>query len=791
MVRLRSLRTRIAVAFALLLLAVQAAGFVFINAVLSQSMHREIAQKLIVGQRIFGHLHEENSRQLAQAASILSSDFAFREAAATGDRSTVISALANQGGRVNADITMLAGMDNVVIADTLHPENAGKPFPFVHLLAIAQKKGDASGIVLIGGSAYDLVLVPVLAPMPIAWVAMGFIIDDKFAARMQTLTSLEVSFWNPTSRGGEWNLLATTMPPAKRSSLIAAISRIDRASAGNAVLRVGDEDYVTAIPPANPSDENAIVTVLQNSLREELAPLHEVQATLFGFGLISLLATVVASALIARGMTRPIRALSVVAQKMERGDYSQSIEIEQQDEIGQLASALNHMRRGIAAREAKIGDMAYHDALTGLPNRALFRDRLEQAIRSAKRGESNPTILIMDLDRFKEVNDSLGHHVGDLLLKEIASRCTGALSRACDTVARLGGDEFAILLLASDTHGAEVIARRVLSALEAPTTLEGQSVIIGGSIGIASYPEHGEDMHTLLRHGDMAMYAAKRSNTGFAVYDPRYNRQSQQRLSLMSELRHAVEHDDLVLYYQPKVDLVTGTIKHVEALVRWIHPERGFIAPDDFIPFAEHSGYIKAITGWVIAEALRQLADWHGRGIDLNVSINISARDLTNPELPAMFTGLDATRAGALQWLSLEITESGIMTDAARALGTLEFLRGLGLRLSIDDFGTGYSSLSYLKRLPVQELKIDKSFVIDMAEDKDGAMIVLSTINLGHNMGLEVVAEGVENQETWDLLKTWGCDMAQGYFIARPMPGDQLVQWLAASNSDDREAKAA
>jgi diguanylate cyclase (GGDEF)-like protein len=435
--------------------------------------------------------------------------------------------------------------------------------------------------------------------------------------------------------------------------------------------------------------------------------------------------------------------------------------------------------------------MAYHDALTGLPNRALFSDRLEQAIRSAKRGEPNPTILIMDLDRFKDVNDSLGHHVGDLLLKGIASRCTESLSRECDTVARLGGDEFAILLPASDTRAAEVVARRLLSALEEATTLEGQSVIIGGSIGIASYPEHGEDMHTLLQHGDMAMYAAKRSNAGFAVYDPRYDRQSQQRLSLMSELRHAVEHGELVLYYQPKVDLVTGTIDHVEALVRWIHPERGFIAPDEFIPFAEHTGYIKAITRWVIAEALRQLVDWHGRGVELNVSINISARDLTNPELPAMFTGLDSARANALQWLSLEITESGIMTDAARALGTLEFLRGLGLRLSIDDFGTGYSSLSYLKRLPVQELKIDKSFVIDMAEDKDGAMIVRSTINLGHNMGLKVVAEGVENRETWDLLKAWGCDLAQGYFISRPLPGDDLVQWLAAANAEDGEAKAA
>ena len=781
--RIRSLQFRIAVAFALLLLIVQAAGLVLINTVLTRTTNRDIEQKLVVGQRIFGLLHEENSRQLAQAASILSADFPFREAAATRDRETVISALVNQGARINADITMLAGLDNVVIADTLHPESTGKRFPFSNLSAIAQEKGAATGIVLIDGKAYDLVVVPVYAPVPIAWLAMGFLIDDKFARRLQSLTSLEVSFWSAAGPGSEWSLLASTMPAEKRADLLGALSQIDRQAARKATLRVGEEDYVTAFSVPETQDQNVIVTVLQKSLREELAPLRELQTTLLGLGMISLLATIIASALIARGMTRPISLLGQVAQKIEQGDYSHPIEIDQQDEIGRLASALNHMRHGIAAREAKIGDMAYRDVVTGLPNRALFNDRLEQAIKTAKRSDETTTILLMDLDRFKDVNDSLGHHIGDLLLQEIAKRCMSSLLRDSDTVARLGGDEFAILMPSGDINGARVIARKLLTALEQPITLEGQQVVVGGSIGIASYPEHGEEMHTLLRHADMAMYAAKRSSSGFAIYDRRYDKQTQQRLSLMSELRHAVENDQLTLYYQPKVDVATGEVNNVEALVRWVHPERGQIAPDQFIEFAERTGYIKAITHWVLDRALLQIGEWRSKGIDLSVSVNISARDLINPDLPDMFTALKAEHGDAMQSLCLEVTESGIMDDAAHAQGVLEFFRSIGLRLSIDDFGTGYSSLSYLKKLPVDELKIDKSFVMEMAKDKDDATIVRSTIDLGHNMGLIVVAEGVENAAAWEMLKAWGCDFAQGYYISRPLPPEEFVRWLLAAQN--------
>jgi diguanylate cyclase (GGDEF)-like protein len=777
-VRIRSLQVRIAIAFALLLVLVQTAGLAFINTILTQDTNREIEQKLAVGQAVFNLLHEENSRQLAQSATILSADFAFREAAATNDRDKVIAALVNQGARINADVTMLASLENVMIADTLHPNDTGRAFPFVNLAAIAREKGAATGVALIEGKAYDLVVVPVYAPESIAWLAMGFVIDDKFAWRLRSLTSLDVSFWNAGAGTADWTLLATTMSPEKRPGLVEAISRGGHPLAGNATLRVGDDNYVTAFSAPGTQGRNVVVITLQKSLAEELAPLRKLQTILIGLGLMSLLATVIASAWIARSMTRPLSALSRAAQKIEQGDYSHPIEIDQIDEIGRLASAINHMRDGIAAREAKIGDMANRDVLTGLPNRGLFHDRLEQAIKVSLRGGDTPTILLMDLDGFKHVNDSLGHHVGDLLLQEIAKRCVAALLRESDTVARLGGDEFAVLLPNGDLQGAQLIARKILSAVEQPMTLEGQQVIVGGSIGIASCPQHGEEIHTLLRHADMAMYAAKRSSSGYALYDTRYDRQSRQRLSLMSELRHAVECDELLLHYQPKIDLATGAVTQVEALVRWLHPERGFIPPDQFIPFAEHTGYIKSITQWVITKVLLQLADWRALGLTLNVSVNISARDLLNPELLAMFNALADQHNTWLQWLSLEVTESAIMADAAHAQAMLQFFRDIGLRLSIDDFGTGYSSLSYLKKLPVDELKIDKSFVINMATDKDDATIVRSTIDLGHNMGLKVVAEGVENEAAWQMLKAWGCDFAQGYYVSAALPPAELVQWL-------------
>jgi len=349
--------------------------------------------------------------------------------------------------------------------------------------------------------------------------------------------------------------------------------------------------------------------------------------------------------------------------------------------------------------------------------------------------------------------------------------------RESETVARFGGDEFAVLLPVGGMQRATSAVNQIERALASPILTQGQPIDLGASIGIAVFPSYAEDSITLIRHADIAMYVAKRNSASFTAYEPDFEQGKPSQLSLLGELRSAVEEDQLTLYYQPKVDLRSGASDSVEALVRWVHPKRGFVSPIDFIPFAEQTGYIKAVTRWVLERALRQCGEWHMRGIDVKISINMSARDL-NAELPNMVSELTARFKIPMPLVCLEITESAVMEDPARALETLERLHQLGIRLSIDDFGTGQSSLAYIRKLPVKEMKIDRSFVRNMVADKDDAVIVRSTIELGHNMGLKVVAEGVEDHAALMLLTKLGCDEAQGYFIAKPLPPEEYEAWL-------------
>ncbi|MDQ6669184.1 MAG: EAL domain-containing protein [Chloroflexota bacterium] len=424
---------------------------------------------------------------------------------------------------------------------------------------------------------------------------------------------------------------------------------------------------------------------------------------------------------------------------------------------------------------------ALHDALTGLPNRKLLGERLDQAIVNSQQERCPMALLLIDLDRFKEINDTFGHHYGDVLLQQIGPRLRGVL-RTSDTIARLGGDEFAVLLPATDSSNAVPIAELLLRVLAAPYLLDGQTVEISGSIGVAGYPAHGRDAETLLRQADVAMYAAKRTQSGLVVYAAEHDHHTADRLALGGELRLAIETDELVLQYQPKVDL-SGRLAGVEALVRWRHPQRGMIAPDEFIGLAEHIGLIKPLTRWVLDAALRQCRAWLNTGLEIPVAVNVSMHDLHDDTLPDTVTRLLVAHGIPAAYLAIEITEGAIMSDASRAMSVLTRLRAVGVSLSVDDFGTGYSSLAYLKRLPVDELKIDRSFVRNIATDEEDAAIVRSTIGLGHDLGLTVVAEGVEDQACWDHLQQLGCDLAQGYFVARPLSASGLDRWLTDSVS--------
>jgi len=448
-------------------------------------------------------------------------------------------------------------------------------------------------------------------------------------------------------------------------------------------------------------------------------------------------------------------------------------------ELGLLMSARDVSER--IAQTAALRHQALHDALTALPNRILFRESLHQAIEHAQRHKKPLALLLLDLDRFREINDTFGHHWGDALLQQVGARLHGAL-RKSDPIARLGGDEFAVLLPnTGDLNGATHVAIRIMNVLEHAFVVEGHTVNVGASIGIALFPDHGEDADTLMRRADIAMYAAKRANGGFAFYQSEHDYHTPDRLLLVGELRRAIESNHLVVHYQPKASFVTGRVAHVEALVRWRHPQRGLVPPDQFIPLAEQTGLIRPLFLWVLNDALRQCSLWKREGVKLHVAVNLSMRNLQDPRLPDTLVKL-LTRWGLEPtWIEVEITESALAADPERALAILQRLSAMGIRIAIDDFGTGYSSLAYLKRLPVDEIKIDKSFVLGMATDENDATIVRSTIDLGHNLGLKVAAEGIEDQMTWDLLTAWGCDFAQGYFLSRPLPALDLATWVRAS----------
>jgi diguanylate cyclase (GGDEF)-like protein len=438
-----------------------------------------------------------------------------------------------------------------------------------------------------------------------------------------------------------------------------------------------------------------------------------------------------------------------------------------------LVPILRRVMRRLRRQMEEIEYRALYDELTGLPNRALVRDLIDDAV-----AVGSAAVLLFDLDRFKEINDALGHETGDLLLREVAARLGRELVEGA-SLGRLGGDEFAIVLPDAIVADAVALAARVHAALELPFALRGLPLEVATSVGVAHFPEHGNDAETLLQRADVAMYLAKEAHAGTAVYNEEQDANDAERLALAGELRRGIEEEQLLLHFQPKADLATGRVVGVEALVRWDHPERGVVPPNEFIPIAERTGLIKPLTRYVVAAALRQCREWNDGGGDLHVSVNLTVPDLLDLELPDYIAGLLAETGVPPHQLEFELTESTILADPFRVRQVLARFDEMGIGLAIDDFGTGYSSFAYLKRLPVRTIKVDRSFVMGMCEDESDATIVRSTVDLAQNLGLDVVAEGVESQEIWAALAALGCTLAQGYFISRPVSAEELVRVLA------------
>jgi diguanylate cyclase (GGDEF)-like protein len=770
-----------------LLGAVQVAEFALTNHASYNAARGKIEDELGVGQKVFARVLRQNAEREAQAAGASASDFAFREAAATGDVATLASALDNQRARIKAQAVLYVDLAGNVIADTMHPGASSRRFEFEQLIAQARAHGEASAIGLLENHAFQLIAVPVRAPLTIGWIVDCYPVDAALAADLRQLTGLDVSF--AVEHDGRWDLLATTLSATAASALSEQLPPYFAALDTRLLQMAQGEQQVRFVSLGEGAGEH-IVAVLQRPIADAMARFQALRTTLIALGILSLALSIAGSVMIALGITRPIEMLLAAVKRIRQGDYTAAVAMQRDDEIGALAQGLDHMRAGIAEREQRILKLAYEDPLTQLPNRAQFGEALERGIVLAQTQGQSLAILVMDLDRFKFVNDSLGHGVGDHVLRQVGMRLHKLLGTA-GCVARLGGDEFALLVPALQTAQVVELAQRILDALERPIIFQDQPLDVGTSIGIALFPEHAADAETLVRNADIAMYVAKRNKIGYTVYDPKFDTSQQEHLSLLGELRHAVEHGELRLYYQPKVSLASSTVHAAEALIRWVHPTKGLVPPGLFIPFAEHTGYIKVLTRWVLAEAIRQCGVWRRDGLQLQVSVNISARDLMNRDLPEAISALLSEHAVPASMVCLEITESGFMEDPAHAQKVLERLASIGLQLSIDDYGTGYSSLSYIMQLPVSELKIDRSFVSHMIDDRDLTTIVRSTIELGHSLGLKVVAEGVEDGQGFALLRELGCDGAQGYFMSPPLPAEAFRRWYEGSLPAPADAGAA
>ncbi|USX11831.1 EAL domain-containing protein [Oxalobacteraceae bacterium OTU3CAMAD1] len=781
--RFRSLESRIVGLFLVLIVAVQLVGLVVIQRGIDNNARLAIGGELNNGTKVFRRLLDQNAQNLRFGARLLARDTAFLAAIGNndeGDRATIESALANSGRRIKASLTMLISAERKISVSTNTTQAAGLEKMAVSMLDAAEAADGANGIAIIERRPYQIVVMPVKAPITIGWIVMTFPIDRQLANEMRDVSSLHTTVLTRDPQG-KWMSAGSTYVGASAQSVVEQLQALPAAPTGPFDIEVETGRYSARLMSIGQDNGQTASVLLARSIDEATAEYARLERWLIFLTAGGIAISALAIIFTAKRIAQPISELADTAKRLEQGDYKGQIDTSREDEIGALAHAFDSMREGIAKREQEIRRLAYWDTLTNLPNRAQFLLLLNDAMEDARKREEAVFVLMMDLDRFKHVNDVMGHSFGDALLRQVAGRLQLLLAnrrQSSAQVARLGGDEFAVLLPASDVEAARRMAAEILQALETPLSLEEQMVDIGAGLGIAGYPLHGSDGEALLSMAEVAMYAAKQRNDGAVVYDAAMDKSSEKSLSLLTELRSAIERNEFRLHVQPKIMLDTGKVVGMEALVRWVHPERGNVFPDEFIPFAEQTGFIRVLTRWVMERSAELCQELAARGHHLKVSVNLSTRDLLDQDLPTKFADLLVRHNLSAGSFCLEITESAIMDDPVRAQTTLERLSAMGFDLSIDDFGTGYSSLAYLKRLPVNELKIDKSFVLNMEHDEGDTKIVRSTIDLGHNMGLRVVAEGIESEAVWRLLASLGCDQGQGYFMSRPIPGDQMIAWL-------------
>lgn len=775
-------RMRIAVFFVAALVAVQGLTALLVYRVAREELVAEGQRQLQVAAHAFARQLEDVSGRVAASVQVMALDFALRSAIAQQDEATLLSALRNHGRRVGAAQMLLVGVDGRIEADTRARFAPGAPFPYADLIDRALQR-PAAAVVAFGDGAYWMVVVPVFAPNLVGFIAAAIPVDDRLLAQLQGQSSLprEVELASRDAQG-RWRVLARGGGAGGLADRIAAAGTGAAATlpvAPMTTLVGGREFVVQAVPLAGSAQSPPVAAVLGYSVDEALRPYRSVAAAWGALTLLGLLAGLAGAWLIARGVSRPVERLAASARRIAAGDYAPlddgvAMRGAGRDELGQLAAAFSAMAAAIRDREARIREQASHDQATGLLNRGAAEASIATALAARPEG----ALLMVGLGRIQEVIKTLGHDVGDRMMREAGQRLQapargGEVARATDT-------QFSVFVHGAGREAAAAAAFRIVEALGEPYRESDLTLDFAPAAGIALAPAHGASAGTLLRHAEVALLAAIASGDDVGVYEPATDPHRPERLSLMGELREAIAAGTLELHYQPKLALAGGRVDGCEALVRWPHPARGPLGPDLFVPLAEESGNIRTLTRWVLAAGIAQAGRWRSQGLDLRVSLNVSARDLDDVELPRRVAELLAIHGVPPEAIALEITESAIMGKPDAAIAVLRRLAGQGIDLAIDDFGIGQSSFAYLRRLPVRELKVDRTFVGRLGQSREDQDILRSIIELGHRLGYRVTAEGVEDAATLAWLADAGCDHAQGYFVARPMASVGFEAFLAA-----------
>ncbi len=766
------LRERFLATLLLLIVGLQAATSLVVLERTRREAEAHAHAQLEAGGRVFERLVGERERQLLANVAVLVGDFALRRAVATQDRATVVSALENHGARIRADLAFLMDLDGRLDAAT--PPGVDLEVDdrdLAALLARAKRTGRAAGIGFVGGHPHQIVLAPVNAPLLVGWIGMGFELDRELASDLRQLTGLEVSFWSARAAEREVRL-ESTLPPADQTALAAALAA-GRLAASSATAVVQDERWFSLPVAIGSGDRAQTGAILQTSRALALAAYQAQRGDLIRFFGVGLVLAFGAALWTAGRLTQPIGALARAATAISSGDLQAPVAVAaRHDEIGQLAQSFRVMQQALGERERRILHATRHDRLTGLPNRNAVESEL--AARLA-RGERF-VVILLDLVRLKDVNDNLGNAIGDEILIGSADRLRD--SDAVAWAARVGGDEFLLVIAGDDEARVARTVDRLIDELESPHDVRGARLVPRFRAGLAFAPKDGGEPEVLMRRAEMAVALAKADRSDRACYVPGLEESNHRRVGILIELERALEQGDLELYYQPKVSMRSGRVVGAEALIRWRHPKMGPMNPAEFIGIAEQAGLIGRISAWVLEQAVRQAALWSARGIDLPLSINLSADDAASETLPERVAAVLAEHRAQPSHLRIEVTESVVMTDPKRVSGLLGRVRDLGVGIAIDDFGTGHSSLAQLQTLPCDELKIDQAFVRGLRAGTANAVIVRTTIEMAHSLGLHVVAEGVEDRTSWNLLAQYGCDVAQGYFLGRPMPPADFLAWL-------------